>query len=588
MKFLSFPWITNATFALLLFSSTILEPAKGEADADAVAVANTTSLGDVATPSSSTAESLMGTTLREDKNSNNSTSLGDLEMPPSSSSTGESMMGTSVREDDYNEDESVASNLSLLLQKHNLTTHALARMLPGTYQPRDPQDSNQLPDYWKAQVVTPIQQGTDGQLVQAVLYSNEYRNPQNPQRVLSFAGVLRPSELIETAFPDGACLAASYGFKRTQAEAAWQKICVQTGYKIVNMTEWARQAGELVRSTGATFLTGHKMGCELAKSEGLLNPHLPVVCWGTTGTFTQAWIDAYPGLSDAVQGRPVKSVDKYVMGSDNVIIKENILKDNGHEAEMQTTMLDKLSSNNDNDKSINNNEENGENGDHTHEELLALHARCKCMDGEIFCSETEALKHCHCDGAGELQCGTNETHGISNQKNKDKPKTTTTTTTNTWPTRYGFAPENTNIYVLQTLTDPSSNCLLPILAPGSGLTHVCVYPASSRCDPFNGVPNFDYSLFSECSDWASSPSKLETNLPEVFDDADCIPRTKVGIDTSLMDCPFHDILYNLPYEDDAVDTDSWGAPDSSSSRKPPSSVELLVLGWFSALFLLAQ
>mmetsp|Transcript_23031 Transcript_23031/g.48268 ORF Transcript_23031/g.48268 Transcript_23031/m.48268 type:complete len:482 (+) Transcript_23031:161-1606(+) len=214
----------------------------------------------------------------------------------------------------------VGFDLTNLLEAHDLSLPPLASMYLGTYWPTKPRDSDfgcplgkpeereiyceGKPTYWKAEIVTPVPQGVNGSLVQAVLYTNTHRNIENPQRVLSFAGVMLWGSGVEsnqTAIPEGACLAAFYQFKDTQAESAWKRLCLENGYVWPNMKEWATQIEALIEEIKPTFLTGHKMGCDIAKSVGILNPNLPVVCWVSTGTLNQAWIDAYPGLAKAIE-----------------------------------------------------------------------------------------------------------------------------------------------------------------------------------------------------------------------------------------------------------------------------------------------
>lgn len=391
---------------------------------------------------------------------------------------------------------SVASDLAALLQKHDLTTSALANMIMGTEYPSRPMDSSsgngifdarEDPLSWKAEVVTPTQQGVDGQLVQAVLYSNEFRNPNNPQRVLSFAGVQVGDAKQKEALPDGACLEASYSFKGTEAEGSWQMICMQSGYKVPDMTEWATQIGELVQSTNATFLTGYKQGCEIAKSEGLLNTHLPVVCWGTTGTLTEAWIDSYPGLA--------KAIGKVTDDDDN--------------------MLDSISATTD--------DEEDSSG------IPGATAGIGSSNGVV-----DAVMANPTDDATTTAINPNDNFAVER--------------TNAYDEKFMgvYLPQNHQMYVLQTYTDPSSNCLLPPEAPGTGLANVCAYAAGSRCDPVNGAPRFDYSIFSRCSEMATLPILLQSNLPVAFEEANCVARKDVGIDDHLRDCPFHEIPKTPP------------------------------------------
>eukprot|EP00536_Pseudo-nitzschia_multiseries_P010619 jgi/Psemu1/289177/fgenesh1_pg.331_\ len=161
-------------------------------------------------------------------------------------------------------------------------------------------DCESLPTYWKAEVVTPVPQGVNGSLVQAVLFSNEHRNPDNPQRVLSFAGAMLWGTGVrddQTAIPDGACLAAMYQFKDTTfAEATWQHLCFQNGYTVPDVAAWAEQIEALVEKTKPTFLTGHKLGCDIALTVGLLNPTLPVPLPGTGVANVCVYDHPNPGL----------------------------------------------------------------------------------------------------------------------------------------------------------------------------------------------------------------------------------------------------------------------------------------------------
>ena len=201
----------------------------------------------------------------------------------------------------YDITKNAASNLQQVLNKHDLNILSLAKMYQGTLSPQGPRDAGprlhgpkwggSWLDHWKSEIVTPLSQGVNGTLVQAVLFSNEYRNPQNPQRILSFATYIGGQDM---------CLHGLYAFKGTEAEATWREVCNRNGNIEPNMAEWARQAGALVKSTRATFLTGFYVGCDIAKSEALLNPGLPAVCFSATGDLSEAWIEAYPGLSEAV------------------------------------------------------------------------------------------------------------------------------------------------------------------------------------------------------------------------------------------------------------------------------------------------
>lgn len=408
--------------------------------------------------------------------------------------------------------KNVASHLAALLEKYDLTTRALARMLLGSDNPAEPLDSDHMPDYWQAEVVTPIQQGVNGQLVQAVLYSNEFRNTENPQRVLVFAGVQSYGR-DKGAIPDGACLEATYGSKGTQAESTWHMACLQNGYKAPNMTEWAIQAGALIESTKATFLTGHKQGCDIAKSEGLLKPHLPVVCWSATGSLTRAWIDAYPGLAEAVHGK--KSQNNLFEDVEDVDSAHSVFDHPDPEEDRDTVVIDHPSM----DEKI---------------DTMGIENGVPATSHTVF-------DHPNPDENSDTVMIENDIPATNQNFNTDL--------------RSSWHPENHEIFVMQTFTDPSSNCLLPPEEPGTGLAHVCVYPSGSRCDPINGAPRFDYSMFSLCSDMASLPILLESNLPAIFDDESCISREDVGSDQHLRDCPFHNENYDIPYEDPTI---TWG------------------------------
>mmetsp|Transcript_20501 Transcript_20501/g.48114 ORF Transcript_20501/g.48114 Transcript_20501/m.48114 type:complete len:454 (-) Transcript_20501:213-1574(-) len=244
-----------------------------------------------------------------------------LEIQADSESSNETQLSEWISEDVYNEAitaAEVGSNLLDLLEAHDLELLTLVVMFIGTYWADDPRDSDlgcssgmkkedcyNLPTYWKAQVVTPVHQGVDGSLIQATIFSNEHRNPANPQRVLSFAGAMLWGSGVQkdqTAIPDGACLAAMYQYRDTHAEGPWLHLCSQNGIVVPNVTAWAEQIEALVEETQPTFLTGHKLGCDIALTVGILNPGLPVVCWASPGTLNPAWIDAYPGLAEALDG----------------------------------------------------------------------------------------------------------------------------------------------------------------------------------------------------------------------------------------------------------------------------------------------
>ena len=397
-----------------------------------------------------------------------------------------------------NGDIPVASNLAVLLRNHGITTSALVGMIERTKDPIVFADMFAEADSWKAKVVTPVQQGVNGQLVQAVLFSNEASNPENPQRVLSFAGVQFREGSYKEILPDGACLEASYGFKETQAEGTWQMSCMQSGYKVPNMIEWATQVGALVESTNPTFLTGFKQGCEIAKSEGLLRPNLPVVCWGATGTLTEAWIDAYPGLAKAIG-------------------KDNTDNENG----TYDSVFDPIAVNNDD---YNSNEET-----ETNTTVAVMN-----VNSNVVTSVIDPIA---------------ENGNTASERATAGAESSSSATT--------YRPQNPNIYVIQTFTDPSSNCLLPPEAPGTGLANVCAYSAGSRCDANNGTPRFDYSLFSRCSDMSSLPILLQSNLPVDFDETSCISRNQVGTDHHLRDCPFEEI-YTAPQKSPS----SWGTEET--------------------------
>jgi len=188
----------------------------------------------------------------------------------------------------------VASSLSALLETHNVTTTSLAMMAEESYWPQSPRNV----DEWNATVVTPVPQGINGSLVQAVGYTN----PDTSERILSFMGVyLSPAHKNKTDYaePYSTCLAADVEFKGTDAENAWQETCTFAGRVDTNLSEWASQAKLLVQEFRPTFLSGHSQGCSIAISEGILTG-LPVVCFSIPGELTNSWMDAYPGLKDAV------------------------------------------------------------------------------------------------------------------------------------------------------------------------------------------------------------------------------------------------------------------------------------------------
>jgi hypothetical protein len=202
------------------------------------------------------------------------------------------------------------------------------------------------------------------------------------------------------------------------------------------------------------------------------------VCWSATGTLTEAWIDAYPGLSEVARTK-------------------------NHYAETTET----------------NNEKNSTTTTNTSTNTTTIDANGNTV---LSFPQNDAM--------------------VS-------------------------YPDNDQIYVIQTYTDPTSNCLLPLPQHGWGLAHVCAYPSTSRCDAFNGAPGFDYDYFSKCSQWSSSTLGNFRNLPETFDPRDCIPREDVGLDIGLRDCPYQQILVDgVPLDEDFVVYES-----SSSSTTETSS-----------------
>ena len=183
--------------------------------------------------------------------------------------------------------------LSVLLSSHgNVSTSALAQMALQSYFPQSPRNVSDGTQNWMVEIVTPIAQGVNGSLVQAVLFH------KNDERLLAFTGVLLYPN-TDTANPYLACMAADYQFVGTDAEAAWHYTCTNestTGGPVdANLTEWATQAHQLVRVYQPTLLSGHSLGCATAVSEGLRS-NLPVVCFSASSHLSQRWMSDYPGL----------------------------------------------------------------------------------------------------------------------------------------------------------------------------------------------------------------------------------------------------------------------------------------------------
>ena len=181
-------------------------------------------------------------------------------------------------------------------------------MAQESYFPQSPYNVSQynISNYWTASIVTPIPQGINGSLIQAVLFEN----PSKLERVLTFMGVyLNPADPAKGeenyANPYSTCLAADYEFAGTAAEAAMQAACEEFGRVDTKLHDWRKQAKELIGTTSPTFLTGHSQGCTLAMSESLLSytynnatnnntsSILPTVCFSNPGGLTQKWMESY-------------------------------------------------------------------------------------------------------------------------------------------------------------------------------------------------------------------------------------------------------------------------------------------------------
>ena len=181
-------------------------------------------------------------------------------------------------------------------------------MAKESYFPQSPYNVSQynISNYWTASIVTPIPQGINGSLIQAVLFEN----PSKLERVLTFMGVyLNPADPAKGeenyANPYSTCLAADYEFAGTAAEAAMQAACEEFGRVDTKLHDWRKQAKELIGTTSPTFLTGHSQGCTLAMSESLLSytynnatnnntsSILPTVCFSNPGGLTQKWMESY-------------------------------------------------------------------------------------------------------------------------------------------------------------------------------------------------------------------------------------------------------------------------------------------------------
>ena len=211
------------------------------------------------------------------------------------------------------ETPSSAERLATLLAAHDLTTSALASMALQSYFPQSPYNvsQDQQAQYWTAQIVTPVPQGVNGSLIQAVLFEN----PAHTERVLTFMGVyINPGDPAtgeeNSGNPYSTCLAADYEFTGTAGDVAFQDACDEFGRVDTQLHEWRAQAQALIETTAPTFLTGHSQGCTFALSEAVLSYNtdnatasiLPTVCFSNPGGLTPKWIDNYdPELTRRLQ-----------------------------------------------------------------------------------------------------------------------------------------------------------------------------------------------------------------------------------------------------------------------------------------------
>ena len=199
---------------------------------------------------------------------------------------------------------SSAERLVTVLAAHDLTTSALASMALQSYFPQSPYNVSQYntSQYWTANIVTPVPQGINGSLIQAVLFEN----PEQTERVLTFMGVyINPGDPAtnetNSGNPYSTCLAADYEFTGTAGDVAFQDACDKFGRVDTQLHEWRQQAQALIETTAPTFLTGHSQGCTFALSEALLSYNtdnatasmLPTVCFSNPGGLTPNWIENY-------------------------------------------------------------------------------------------------------------------------------------------------------------------------------------------------------------------------------------------------------------------------------------------------------
>ena len=197
---------------------------------------------------------------------------------------------------------SSAERLVTVLAAHDLTTSALASMALQSYFPQSPYNVSQYntSQYWTANIVTPVPQGINGSLIQAVLFEN----PEQTERVLTFMGVyINPGDPAtnetNSGNPYSTCLAADYEFTGTAGDAAFQDACEEFGRVDTQLHEWRQQAQALIETTAPTFLTGHSQGCTFALSEAVLSYNtstatmLPTVCFSNPGGLTPNWIENY-------------------------------------------------------------------------------------------------------------------------------------------------------------------------------------------------------------------------------------------------------------------------------------------------------
>ena len=197
------------------------------------------------------------------------------------------------------------ARLEHLLALYEVSSDALAWFSYQAYkQPQFPYGK----DNWVGEAVLANDQG-DTEVQDYIIPAALFAHNRTGARILAFQGLDallgdpktgQPSALPGTQ----ACIMSRFHALGSAAAGALQATCDQYGTKYdreeLTLTTVAEQSALILAANpGVVMVTGHSLGCVTALTVARLFK-LPCVCFGAPQSFSQAWVEGWPGLSEVV------------------------------------------------------------------------------------------------------------------------------------------------------------------------------------------------------------------------------------------------------------------------------------------------